>query len=138
MKVARALPTEVLMVWEQVRPLLAEAFQFETHTYGVDDLLDPLLSQEAQLWAAMKNGEIVGALVTSIEQGPKAKVCNIMHFGGKDVEGWIDEMDKALVDFCKENGCVSYETVTDRKGFSKLVPGFEVKGFYMVKRVGDE
>lgn len=135
MIVARALPHEVLQVWERVRPMLAAAFQFDTHTYSVDDLLEPLVAHEAQLWVAMRNGEIHGALVTSIEQGTKAKVCNVLHFGGEDIEGWIGEMDKELVAFCRENGCVSYEAVTDRKGFSKLVPGFEVKGVLLVKRV---
>jgi hypothetical protein len=138
MIVARVLPYELPQLWDVFRPLLATSFQFDTHTYGVDDILEALISEEAQLWGVADEGKVLGAVVTGIEAGPKAKVCNILHLGGENVERWIGEMDAALTEFCKENGCVSYEAITDRKGFSKLIPGFEVRGYLLVKKIGSE
>ena len=132
-----ALPHEVPAVWPMCKDLLAKSFFRHVHTYGVDDLYDPLLTGEFQLWAAVRDGQVIGAAVTVIEEGRKAKVLSVLNLGGEDIKDWIASLDKAFTLFARQNNCLAYEAVT-RKGFSRLVPGFIEDGVVYVKFVNED
>ena len=131
-----ATSAEAIQIWPLCHPLLAKSFFRHVHTYGVDDLFDHVKSGEFQLWAAIRDGQIIGAAVTVLEEGPKAKVLSVLNLGGENVKDWIGPLDKAFTRFARENGCVAYEAVT-RKGFARLVPGFMEDGVVYVKFVNE-
>lgn len=130
----RIVPEAVAALWPYAEPMLAKSFFRKLHVYGVDDLYPLCLTGHAQLWMAFEDNRPLAAVVTMLEEGPKAKACSVLNLGGEEMEKWIGLLDEAFVAFCRENGCIGYEAVT-RPGFSKHVPGFVADGTVYVKLI---
>lgn len=128
-------PQEVNSLWPVCRDILQASFQQRVHVHSVDDYYPFLLSGHYQLWIAIDREEIIGAVVSSLEEGSNAKICNIMSLAGKDLTKWIGELDSKITEFAKLNGCYAVEAVT-RKGFSRYVPDFVEDGMVYVKLTG--
>lgn len=123
--------------WPRCREMLANAFRQKVHIHNVDDYYDLIKEGSLQLWAAIENENLIGAIVTSLDEGSEAKICSIMSLGGDRLEDWIYDADKALDKFAEDNQCFALEYV-GRRGFSILVPEYQEDGVVYVKIIGDK
>ena len=122
--------------WPTCREILKDAFRQKLHIHAVDDYLPLLITSECQLWVALDK-EIIGAVVTSIDEGSNARVCNILSLAGKDLESWLYLLDEKLTEFAKLNGCAALEYV-GRGGFAKLLPSYQEDGRVFIKLIGEK
>jgi hypothetical protein len=128
---------EIEANWPTCREILKDSFRQKLHIHAVDDYLPLLLTSECQLWVASDDNEIVGAVVTSIDEGSNARVCNILSLAGKDLDSWLQLLDETLTAFAKVNDCAALEYV-GRSGFSKLLPSYVEDGRVFIKLIGEK
>ena len=131
---ALASPEQIDVYWERCLPLLKKAFRNRIHADKPEDYYEPLKSNELQLWVAVSD-DVIGAVITCIEQGSNAKILYILSLGGEDLREWVSLMDKNLTIFAEYNKCAAIEAVT-RQGFSRFVPDFVEDGRVYVKIIG--
>ena len=118
--------------WPICKPMLETAFRFRIHADTADDYYEPLKNSEYQLWVAVSEDRVLGAVITSIIEGSNAKICNIHSLGGDDLPEWVDEMNDTLTGFANENKCAAIEAIT-RRGFARFVPNWVEDGVCFVK-----
>jgi len=122
--------------WPRCRDILEKAFRGKVHADCVDDYYDLLKIGHLQLWIAQAD-DIVGAAVTVIEQGSKAKICTILSCAGDNLEKWIALLDSNISEFARENDCDAIEYI-GRKGFTRFVPEYVEDGRIYVKLLKGE
>lgn len=128
-------PARIPALWSACREILLPAFRYRVQEHTVDDYYEPLLKGELQLWGAFQNSTIIGAAVTSIDQGSAAKVCSILSLAGSDLPAWIDQVNALITQFAADHQCTAVQAVT-RRGFSRFVPDFVEDGVVYVKIIG--
>ena len=123
---------EVDTYWPVCREMLGSAFKDKINIYTVDDYHKPLLEGNLQLWVALNDRDVIGAVVTSIDTGSAMSVCTVHSLAGECLKTWSPLMDEALTKFAKDNNCKAIEAVT-RKGFSRVFPDFIEDGTIYVR-----
>lgn len=108
--------------WPEASKQLAVAFK-PNQIYTLDDIYNMLISGEAQLWCVFDD-KMIGSLITSVSEGSRGRVCNIIKLAGKDFKAWGKLMETTLNNFAKLNKCENIEALT-RVGFSRVLPSFK-------------
>lgn len=109
------------MVWGQLSPYLERALKKtrEDEYWGTKDVLKKIQDRDAQLWAIIDEGQVVGAVVTQIEVYPKCKALNLW-LGGADSLHPLDEVIKTAKEFGKSHGCEKLKS-SGRDGWLKAL-----------------
>lgn len=130
-------PEEVVEYWDKCRPFIERAFEHRVNTDAVDDYIAPLIQGKCQLWVYIDKEEIKGCVITNLEKGSKAKVCNILKLGADDFMSWGAAMESKIAEFAKTNGCAALQYI-GRKGFSGLNPDYKEDGTVFIKELNYE
>lgn len=121
------LPLEVIdHYWPQSAKLFEKCFGRREQAYTIDDVYDRVANGEMQLWCAFENKNMLGAVVTSVTAGSKARKLSVIELAGNKMKKWIKILDEELTSFAIINGCSSIEAIT-RRGFSKFIPSFQIQ-----------
>lgn len=123
-------------VWNDCLPLIEKSFRSKVHLNSALDYYSALLKEEVQLWIAYDEN-IIGAVITSIDEGSAAKIMSILSLGGTKIEQWIGIMDQTFTQYALENNCDAIEWV-GRGGFTRFVEDYEPDGTVYVKLLGDK
>lgn len=121
MKFTKLTINQAAQVWNKIEPLIEVSLRNQ-EIYIAQDLYTHIESGVMQLWIA-ESDEILGAVVTSVNEGSKGRKLDIVELAGKDLKDWIPLMENELTDFAKINKCAIVQAIT-RIGFSKFAPKF--------------
>lgn len=106
-------------VWPYIKEYMEGAAKYTYGRFTSADILHDLLHRELQLWVAVEDDEIYGAVVTEIISYPRLNAL-VMHFtGGHKLPKWKNEMLKTLQHFAKNNTCSIIESY-GRPGWGKV------------------
>lgn len=115
------VPTDYIdACWKDVEEFLNKAVKYTYGRYEVEDIYDCLKEYDHQLWVAIDEGKIIGAVVTNVMHYPKRKYLVMSFCGGSDLKDWKDPMLKLLQRFAKDIGCDGIEA-TARQGWAKVL-----------------
>lgn len=110
---------QYLDAWPYIVNYMEEAAKYTYGRFTAPDILNYLQNKPQQLWVAVEDNIIYGAVVTEIFEYPKMKSL-VMHFtGGKDLPKWKNEMLSVLQQFARDNGCSTIESY-GRPGWGKV------------------
>lgn len=116
---------DVIAKWEPLREQLLEAIECTHGTHTEDDVLAMILAGKLTLWS---NGNAI--MVTEFSDYPRMRVVNVFICAGDYDKMW--EVEKMVIDDAKTNGCKRI-TGAGRKGWTKVLPGYEPGGYFMHK-----
>ena len=133
LNIITAIPSDkILMLWEEVSPMLAPAVERSHGRWTMEFLLDALRSGQQQLWIVFEGEQpIKGVATTEILDYPNRKMLAIQYLGGKDLDTWGFSFLEIIEDFAKAAGCSGIEG-TARKGFWKWMKEYDYKDAYTV------
>lgn len=115
-----AVPTEYIdTCWPQVESFLEGAAEYTHGRFRVGNIYDRIVEDGYQLWVAIEDDEIIGAVVTNVTDYPHKKVLSMPYCGGVDLHKWKDPMLAILRRFAAQVGCEAIEA-TARKGWAKI------------------
>lgn len=118
-----AVPTEfVLDIWPEVEGYMDDVCVHTHGRYEASDILSELLRGASHLWIAFEGGEsqrVVGAVVTSFINYPRAKYLNCPFVTGDDFPSWKAPMLALLQRFARDNDCEGLES-TARLGWARV------------------
>ena len=100
-------------VWDRVKDWLIPAIKRGDRT--VERVYKDLCLANNQLWGAWKGGEVIGALVTSLEDD----YCLLLACGGKDMDSWIDCIQD-VESWAVSKGCKKMR-IYGRRGWAKVL-----------------
>jgi hypothetical protein len=75
--------------WPKVEHWVAAALACNSIGWEPSDIRIALLRKSMQLWLALDGDEPVGSAVTCVEDGPRARICQIMLIGGEGLDNWL-------------------------------------------------
>ena len=116
-KVALVEAEDVDMVWDDVSPLIEKALRHAEGELIPDDIKKHLDSANLRLWVALKDKDVIAAMVTEIIQYPRKKIVRVITLAGKDMSLWYDFLPM-LEGYAIRHGCSSLEALT-RKGMTR-------------------
>jgi len=133
LNIITAIPSDkILMLWEEVSPMLAPAVERSHGRWTMEFLLDALRSGQQQLWIVFEGEQpIKGVATTEILVYPNRKMLGIQYLVGKDLDTWGFSFLEIIEDFAKAAGCSGIEG-TARKGFWKWMKEYDYKDAYTV------
>tara|TARA_R110000824_G_scaffold68302_7_gene176823 strand:- start:611 stop:1063 length:453 start_codon:yes stop_codon:yes gene_type:complete len=133
LNIITAIPSDkILMLWEEVSPMLAPAVERSHGRWTMEFLLDALRSGQQHLWIVFEGDQpIKGVATTEILVYPNRKMLGIQYLGGKDLDTWGFSFLEIIEDFAKAAGCSGIEG-TARKGFWKWMKEYDYKDAYTV------
>lgn len=92
---------KVEVFWKEVEPLIEKALDERITT---DDVFKWVKSRDVQLWIVYSD-EIIAACTTQIVNFPRSKTCRILALGGSRMSEWLEDLEKVLCRWAKEQGC---------------------------------
>ena len=117
------IPTDKVKDVEQfVNNCIKKALKFSGNHYNIEDVLDQLYNDKAQLWILWndkRKTKYQGCIVTKIIQRSNTKSLNLFIVTGKDRKLWQDKI-KVLEDYAKEQKCSHLEAYA-RPGWSRIL-----------------
>lgn len=126
---------ELASLWPEVSPILSRAVEWTEGRYSLRSVLASLISGDMQLWV-IRREKVVGAAVTQVavyDTGVKSVV--VMFVAGDGLKDW-KHLWSAVEEWASRMGCRYAETIC-RKGWERLVPGWEKRGIEMVKDIAN-
>lgn len=125
------VPTQYVdTCWDKVAPLLNKAADYTYGRYDIDDIYTSITDYDHILWVALKEGKIVGAVVTNTVVYPKRKVLCMSFCGGEGLKDWKQEMLSLLQRYARDTGCDAIEA-TARRGWAKVFENDGYKGHWV-------
>jgi len=116
-KVALIEAENIDMVWDDVVPLIEKALRHAEGELIPEDIKKHLESENLRLWVALKDKNVIAAMVTEIIQYPRKRIVRVITLAGKDMGLWYDFLPM-LEGYAIRHGCSSLEAWT-RKGMTR-------------------
>lgn len=117
--------------WPLVEKYMVAAAEYTYGRYTAEDIRVSLLDGQRQLWVALQDGVIYGAVVTQIMEYPQMRVL-VMHFlGGVEGLTWKAPMLALLQRFARDHNCRTIES-TGRSGWARIFrdDGAQTRGVF--------
>jgi|TARA_R110000803_G_C11957997_1_gene318394 hypothetical protein len=133
LNIITAIPSDkILMLWDEVSPLLYPAVERSHGRWTMQTLLAALKEGRQQLWIVFEGEEpIKGVGTTEILDYPNRKMLAVQYLGGKGLDTWGLSFLDIIEDFAKAAGCSGIEA-TARKGFWKWFQERDYQDAYTV------
>jgi len=112
-------PGDVPYFWPHVSDLLEKAQPHSEGELATEDFLEFLKLADMQLWVAVRQKEVIAAMVTQIIPYPRKKILRIIAIGGAEMDRWFGSLPK-VEEFALQMGCESLEA-WGRKGWKKIL-----------------
>ena len=123
-------PEDLHIIWNQVEPKIIKALD---DCYTAKDILDGLIQKRFQLFISWED-KVESAVITEIAQYPRKRILRYFLAGGKNLDNWLEPIQKEIEQFAKNNQCDAIE-VAGRKGWSKKLKGYEQKIYLFTKEL---
>lgn len=101
--------------------MLAPAMQDRLNINTIDDMYAPIASGVLDLWVCVRKGEVIGAVITSIDAGSAGKICSVHCLAGSDLKQWVKQGNDAIKAYARAHRCTAIESIT-RNGWARLIP----------------
>jgi len=111
------LPEQLNSVWEQVRPLIAEACVYNNCRYLAMDYYEDIITSKKQLWLVKSDKTLRAIVITEIGIFPRKKCCAIDMCTGEGLEEWV-ELLPIIEQWGRDQGC-SQMFFNSRIGFER-------------------
>lgn len=122
-------------IWDRCLPFLQNPDIGDIEFLSSEESKKSCIDGEAQLWILMQEDELVGCFLTNIGVVSEGtNIVNIFNLSGTGIESWIKELDRKIVEFCKENNCKYYSYV-GRPGFKRYVPELNSPGVFYLREI---
>lgn len=84
-------PDKVSLVWGKVEPWLLKAMEHGDGLYAPEDVLEHIMRQHFILWVAIKDNEVIGMAICSIDTYPRKTLATVRWAGGEPHAGrdWL-------------------------------------------------
>ena len=122
------LKDEALNNWRDISHVLMPAMRFSGGKYNIDDCHEMVESGVAQVWVAMEDAHIIGAMITQIVDYPQKSMLVILCLAGKRFDLWDNIVDEFLIPYARKSHCAGIEFL-GRKGWERRAKGL---GFHPV------
>ena len=113
--------SEITKIWKKIEPLVDKVIPY---TYGrmlTVDVLHSLIINHYHLWIIYKEKDEIEAIaITEFMKYPRKTVLLINFISGDNLDDWVKELDKVLVNFSKKSGCDFLEAC-GRSGWERKV-----------------
>lgn len=114
------------LVKEMIEPSLDEE-DFET----IEHIYDDLLNAHRQLWVVLSGGDILAAVLTTIQEYHGKRYGMITHAGGRNASDWFHIVNP-IGEYFKKEGCVSFQII-GRKGWARYLKDFKANKIILEK-----
>lgn len=113
-------PNLVRSLWPWCVDMLTPAFEAETlaracGTLDPEEVRQRCEQDTMRLWLAMRDNEVLGALVSEIQTHVKARVAVARFIGGRELSAWHKPMSAALEAAHSPRGCIGLMAVAPKK-----------------------
>ncbi len=119
-KVRIALPPEIPALWNRFLELVGDELENDLIS-SKEDCLKSLVFGDSFLFVAEHENVCAVAVVRVYDE--KHRMAEIVILGGQDIKTWGDEMNQAITQFAKVQGC-KYVITAARKGWQRIWPDF--------------
>jgi hypothetical protein len=126
-------PARIHEVWPHVRPLLEKACR-RTGLNALADFEADILAGRSVVWIAWNGNAIEAAAATVLINSDIGKVCVITLCAGRKMSRWLNLIHR-IEDYARDEGCACVR-IFGRKGWLRLLEGFEARHIVMDKRLG--
>jgi len=132
----RGIPAPLIdKMWIYAEPYIKRALDHTSGELLHTDLKQSCKNRDAQLWLITQNDRVVAAVTTEIVNYPQRKHCRIITMGGSAAQEWAEIVDKTIMAWAKEQGCIALEAFV-RRGFVKKLENFGYQHKYSVVTKG--
>ncbi len=120
--ISKVQPDQLELVWPYFLRWVERGLR-----HGQGDSLAPcdiyrsILSGAMDFWVSHEGEDLKGGMVLEMNQFPRKKVVFVVMLVGTEFESWVDEMEKALLDYRDINGADSIEASCRRGLVKKLL-----------------
>ena len=129
MTVMRVAVDNIMPLWPQIEPLIAEALSV-CQTHDTEDVRRMLLAQSAQLWIQWED-RVLGLLITEFVSYPKGIWVRIwLAAAAQNAKLDYVSLYDTLSKWRDANGCRGFEAL-GRPGWLRKFPEFRVEGLVM-------
>lgn len=138
--IIRGIPAAfVPKLWPHCEAFVKRALDHANGEITHRDVLEFCEDRAMQLWCVSEGNKIVGAVTTEIVNYRQKKVCRVITLSGKDFDVWSRDLDRLLLEWAGEQGCVGVEACV-RRGFVKKLGalGYKEKYDLVYKAIGEE
>lgn len=114
-------------VWDSIKPYLDKAIDKTCfQDIGLDYVQQTVLSGQAQAWGLLRDGDLIGAGITSHRNLPLRRVLEVALFGAEDNsdEAWTTVWGD-LAQYAKATGCAAVQ-FSGRIGWAKKMKSLGV------------
>lgn len=119
--------------WPAIFAILKPAIE-RSNDATVAELIDDLLSSNAQLWVKRepKGGDPVAAAVSELERSPRGLLVHGRLLAGQGMAHWVDELIACISEHAKYIGAVGIK-ISGRKGWVRVLSarGWRVRDYVM-------
>lgn len=131
MRVYRVLPSQVVGVWPQISAFILAALARQSiELWSEWDLKRALMGGGPWLlWVAEENETPTAAIITRIDDHPRARGCTVFLAGGHDRSTWYDVAEAEIRDYARSLGC-SFLEARGRQGWEKITRAAHVERVY--------
>ena len=124
------IPTEHIgLCWRLGEEFIAKGCTGDDTT---ESLREACMNGEAQLWFAWSD-HLEAALVTTVMDTPKGRVCLFLSFGGKDMSRWLGLLDE-IETWAKKQGATITRTF-GRKGWGRVLKDYRPRYYVYEKEL---
>lgn len=116
---------------KEIIPMLESAIEHADGEYTVSDIIDYISRGEQGCLGVFDGMELIGVFTVMLITYPRRSVIRLVTMGGLAVDRW-SEVEPALIQFVKDNGCQAIECWC-RDGAAKVaVKSFKADHHYNV------
>lgn len=125
-------PDRIKEIWPLAKGLIYTAMKRGSFS-SFKPVENSLLDGHALLWLAVKESQVLAAMVTELHQTEWRKVCVIVALGGESMDSWLHFTDR-IEGFAKAESCSAIRII-GRKGWSKVLGDYRVKQVVLEKEL---
>jgi len=115
----RSTGDDVPHYWPKVEHWLAAAVAHNAIAWIASDVRHELMFRRMQLWLALDGDAPVACAVTRIDDGPRARICNVLLIGGVHIDEWLI-FEEDMCRWARSIGAVALEG-PGRRGWERKV-----------------
>lgn len=120
-------------VWEHVEPMIRAAVAEGPGDETVADVLELIARRDYQLWLVLVDGQCKAAVVTTLANRARRRVCRIVYLGGDGIDQWGVGMVDALAEWARQADCGALEA-PGRRGLAAVAKRCGAKAAWTVYR----
>lgn len=111
-------------IWDSIHPLIEQALAYSDGEYNAGDIYSLLMYQRMQLWIAATDDELIGMVITEINEYPRKKIGSMVLVAGLGLDDWefiFPEIEQWMyeqgVDSVRNLGRVGWRRGAKRHGY---------------------